>query len=75
MLLDFDRTVNGIASQPFWLFWTTQDGKTRSHAPDTSPGGGTERVLSSIAWTHRPMTSGPFADFTWQHAQAPLHLP
>ncbi|MEV2273229.1 TnsA-like heteromeric transposase endonuclease subunit [Nonomuraea africana] len=34
MLLDFDRTVNGIASQPFWLFWTTQDGKTRSHAPD-----------------------------------------
>ncbi|GAA1623457.1 TnsA-like heteromeric transposase endonuclease subunit [Nonomuraea maheshkhaliensis] len=34
MLLDFDQTVTGISSQPFWLFWTTQDGKSRSHAPD-----------------------------------------
>ena len=24
----------GIASQPFWLFWTTKEGKSRSHAPD-----------------------------------------
>jgi hypothetical protein len=23
-----------IASQPFWLFWTTAEGKPRSHAPD-----------------------------------------
>lgn len=34
MLLDFDPTVVGVASQPFWLFWTTELGKTRSHAPD-----------------------------------------
>lgn len=34
VLLDFDPEVVGIASQPFWLFWTTAEGKTRSHAPD-----------------------------------------
>jgi hypothetical protein len=34
MLLDFDPQVAGIASQPFWLFWTTDEGKARSHAPD-----------------------------------------
>jgi hypothetical protein len=33
MLLDFDPGVVGIASQPFWLFWTEGD-KRRSHAPD-----------------------------------------
>ncbi|ONI90968.1 transposase [Saccharothrix sp. ALI-22-I] len=34
VLLDFDPEVIGIASQPFWLFWTTAEGKARSHAPD-----------------------------------------
>jgi hypothetical protein len=34
MLLDFDPDVAAIASQPFWLSWTTPAGKTRSHAPD-----------------------------------------
>ena len=34
VLLDFDPDVIGIASQPFWLFWTTAEGKARSHAPD-----------------------------------------
>ncbi|WP_245721383.1 TnsA-like heteromeric transposase endonuclease subunit [Nocardia pseudovaccinii] len=34
MLLDFDPDVVGIAAQPFWLFWTTPEGKRRSHAPD-----------------------------------------
>jgi hypothetical protein len=34
MLLDFDPTVVGIASQPFWLSWFDQDGTVRSHAPD-----------------------------------------
>jgi hypothetical protein len=33
-LLDFDPTVVGVASQPFWLFWTAEDGRRRSHAPD-----------------------------------------
>lgn len=33
MLLDFDPSVVGIASQPFWLFWDEQD-RRRSHAPD-----------------------------------------
>lgn len=33
MALDFDPTVVGFASQPFWLHW--HDGRqTRSHAPD-----------------------------------------
>jgi hypothetical protein len=34
VLLDFDPNVVGIAAQPFWLFWTTAEGKARSHAPD-----------------------------------------
>lgn len=34
MLLDFDPDTVSIASQPFWLFWTTPEGKSRSHAPD-----------------------------------------
>ena len=32
-LLDFDRAVVAIASQPFWLFWQ-DEGRPRSHAPD-----------------------------------------
>jgi hypothetical protein len=31
--LDFDPDVAGIASQPFWLFWTDEN-RSRSHAPD-----------------------------------------
>ncbi|WP_211241198.1 TnsA-like heteromeric transposase endonuclease subunit [Pseudonocardia spinosispora] len=34
VLLDFDPDIVGIASQPFWLFWTTAEGKARSHTPD-----------------------------------------
>lgn len=34
VLLDFDRYTVGIVSQPFWLFWTTAEGKVRSHVPD-----------------------------------------
>lgn len=34
MLLDFDPAVVAVASQPFWLFWTNEQGKVRSHAPD-----------------------------------------
>jgi hypothetical protein len=30
----FDLSVVGIASQPFWLSWTTAEGRVRSHAPD-----------------------------------------
>ena len=32
--LDFDPSVVGIASQPFWLHWTDEAGKPASHAPD-----------------------------------------
>jgi hypothetical protein len=32
--LDFDRSVIGIASQPFWLYWTDDEGRRVSHAPD-----------------------------------------
>ena len=33
MALDFDPTVVGIASQPFWLSWRDEAGKLISHAP------------------------------------------
>ena len=32
--LDFDPSVVGIASQPFWLHWADAVGTTVSHAPD-----------------------------------------
>ena len=32
--LDFDASVVGIVSQPFWLLWTPEGGKPRRHAPD-----------------------------------------
>src|SRR4051794_1729985 len=32
--LNFDPTVVGIASQPFWLHWTDAAGKPVAHAPD-----------------------------------------
>ncbi|WP_157528515.1 TnsA-like heteromeric transposase endonuclease subunit [Nocardia sp. NRRL S-836] len=34
MLLDFDPDTVGLASQPYWLFWTTAEARSRSHAPD-----------------------------------------
>lgn len=34
MALDFDPTVVGIASQPFWLSWRDDAGQLISHAPD-----------------------------------------
>jgi hypothetical protein len=34
MLLDFDPAVVAVASQPFWLFWTTEQREARSHMPD-----------------------------------------
>jgi hypothetical protein len=32
--LDFDRSVVGIASQPFWLHWADSEGRQVAHAPD-----------------------------------------
>jgi TnsA-like endonuclease N terminal len=34
MWLDYDPDVVAIASQPFWLYWTTAEGTARAHAPD-----------------------------------------
>ena len=34
LALDFDPAVTGIASQPFWLHWTSGGGGRVSHAPD-----------------------------------------
>jgi len=34
MLMDFDPGIVGIASQPFWLHWQDEDGRSRRHAPD-----------------------------------------
>jgi hypothetical protein len=33
MLLDFDPSVIGFATQPFWLFWRDHN-RQRAHAPD-----------------------------------------
>ena len=32
--LDFDPAVVRVVSQPFWLWWSTPEGKRRRHAPD-----------------------------------------
>jgi len=34
MVMDFDPGITGIASQPFWLHWQDEDGRSRRHAPD-----------------------------------------
>lgn len=34
MLMDFDPVITGMASQPFWLHWQDEDGRSRRHAPD-----------------------------------------
>lgn len=34
MMLDFDRDVVGLSSQPFTLSWRDRDGKATSHTPD-----------------------------------------
>jgi hypothetical protein len=34
MLMDFDRAVTGLSSQPFWLHWRDEAGAARRHAPD-----------------------------------------
>ena len=44
MALDFDPTVVGIASQPFWLFWPADEGGRRSRM---------HRTTSFAEWTDR----------------------
>ncbi|MFD8719476.1 TnsA-like heteromeric transposase endonuclease subunit [Streptomyces sp. NPDC059629] len=34
MALDFDSEVSALASQPLWLFWEDETGRSVSHAPD-----------------------------------------
>ncbi len=34
MLMDFDPGVRAVASQPFWLRWRDEEGRSRLHAPD-----------------------------------------
>jgi hypothetical protein len=34
MLMDFDPGVQAVASQPFWLRWRDEEGRSRRHAPD-----------------------------------------
>jgi hypothetical protein len=34
MWLDWDKTVTGVASQPFRLWWTAREGKSPSRVPD-----------------------------------------
>jgi hypothetical protein len=34
MLMDFDPAVRAVSSQPFWLRWQDEGGRSRRHAPD-----------------------------------------
>jgi hypothetical protein len=34
MLMDFDPDVVAVSSQPFWLRWSDEKGRSRRHAPD-----------------------------------------
>jgi hypothetical protein len=34
MLMDFDPGVRAVSSQPFWLHWRDERGRSRRHAPD-----------------------------------------
>ena len=47
--LDFDASVVGLVSQPFWLCWTAAGGKRRRHVPDflVRWAGGAVMVLDS----------------------------
>ena len=56
---DFDPEVVAIASQPFWLFWTSEAGKTRSHAPDYFLGRG---AGSAVVVDCRPVERRPSRD-------------
>jgi hypothetical protein len=65
MLLDHDQSVVGLASQPFWLFWRTLEGKARSPgpeappAPDTRAGTGAAPATSGRTWRPPYGASGP----------------
>jgi hypothetical protein len=64
MLLDFDPAVVAVASQPFWLFWRTAQGKVRSHAPDyfaRLAGGGAVVVDCRPADRIKPRDAAAFA--------------
>ena len=47
--LDFDPSVAGIASQPFWLYWTDEEGKLFRMRPTTLLAGRTVFRWSSTA--------------------------
>ena len=60
MALDFDPTVVGIASQPFWLSWRDEAGKLISHAPDffARRADGTSVVVEMQAGRGLPVSTG-----------------
>ncbi|MDQ2739582.1 MAG: TnsA-like heteromeric transposase endonuclease subunit [Actinomycetota bacterium] len=60
MLLDFDPSVVGIASQPFWLHWhEDESGKRVSHVPDFFARG---RDGSAVVIDCRPVERRPPRD-------------
>ena len=60
MAMDFDPTVVGIASQPFWLSWRDDAGKLISHAPDflARRADGTSVVVEMQAGRGLPVSTG-----------------
>ena len=80
MVMDFDRAITGIASQPFWLRWQDEDGRSRRHAPDffarRADGGGVvidvrpdDRVPAEDARVFR-MTAAACAQAGWEFRRA-----
>ena len=70
MLLDFDPDVVGIAAQPFWLLWTTPEGKPCSHAPDyfaRSAGGAALVMDCRTADRIKPRNADAFAVSPLRH--------
>jgi hypothetical protein len=81
VLLDFDPDVVGISSQPFWLFWTTAEGKARSHAPDyfARLADGSALVLDVRAADRiKPRDQVAFVAGSWcclpRHTKQPVYL-
>jgi hypothetical protein len=80
MLMDFDQSIAGIASQPFWLYWQDEDGGSRRHAPDffarRADGGGVvvdvrpdDRIPVRDAEVFR-MTAAACAQAGWEFRRA-----
>jgi hypothetical protein len=70
MWLDWNKTVTGIASQPFRLWWTANDNEARSHVPDyfAERGDGPPVVIDCRPADRRPPRDLAAFEATRRHA-------